>query len=59
MNIMEFIEAIGDKAAPFPLERLANLEAEVGALLPNDYRQFLLSCNGGYIAVRRRARGEN
>jgi hypothetical protein len=46
---MEFIEAIGDKAAPFPLERLANLEAEIGALLPNDYRQFLLSCNGGYI----------
>ncbi len=49
MKIQNFIEAIEKKAAPAPIERLANLETEIGATLPDDYRQFLLSCNGGYI----------
>ena len=49
MKVEEFIESIENRAAPAPPDRLANLETALGASLPNDYREFLLRCNGGYI----------
>jgi hypothetical protein len=49
MTIDEFIALMEDKSPPIPEEELAAFEAEIGAELPETYRQFLARSNGGYI----------
>jgi hypothetical protein len=49
MTIDEFIQLVQKTAPPVSAEMLAMLEASVGTSLPDDYRQFLIRCNGGYI----------
>ena len=49
MTIDEFLQAIDGKAPPAPADRLAELEAALGGPLPDDYRQFLEMCNGGFV----------
>ncbi|MBX7104030.1 MAG: SMI1/KNR4 family protein [Gemmataceae bacterium] len=49
MTIDELYAAIDDKQPPAPLEDLASFERAIGHTLPDDYRQFLVACNGGHI----------
>jgi len=49
MNIDEFITIINDKLPPAPIKELAAFEEAIGHSLPDDYRRFLISCNGGYL----------
>jgi hypothetical protein len=49
MTIDEFIALMEDNSPPVPEEELAAFEAEIGAELPQTYRQFLARSNGGYI----------
>lgn len=49
MTIDEFLNMVDDKAPPAPGNELAKLEGMLGGPLPDDYRQFLLRCNGGYV----------
>jgi hypothetical protein len=57
MSPEEFIASIRDTAPPAPEQALVALEQALGALLPSDYRQFLLRTNGGYVGGRLRFRG--
>jgi hypothetical protein len=50
MTIEEFLAVIDDKQAPAPLTLLDAFEAEIEHRLPEDYRDFLIRCNGGYAA---------
>ena len=52
MTIDEFITQIEDKSPLAPPEELARFEARIGAALPEDYRDFLVRCNGGYVGGR-------
>ncbi|MBI2302058.1 MAG: SMI1/KNR4 family protein [Armatimonadetes bacterium] len=52
MTIDEFIQAVQRKSPPAPEPALLALEADLGARLPEDYRDFLLRCNGGYVGGR-------
>ncbi len=45
----DFLTWIGDKAPPAPKRQLWMLEMTLGHNLPDDYRAFLLDCNGGYV----------
>ncbi len=49
MTIDELLSAIENKQAPAPPPELAAFEKAVGSSLPDDYRQFLIACNGGYV----------
>lgn len=49
MTIDEFLAQIDDKLPPAPAEELAAFERAIGHPLPDDYRQFLVACNGGYV----------
>jgi len=49
MTIDEFVAQINDKQPPAPADRLAEFERAIGHPLPNDYRAFLVACNGGYL----------
>lgn len=49
MKIQEFLEHINDKLPPVPIERVIEFEQLIGAFLPDDYRQFLIECNGGHV----------
>lgn len=49
VTIDEFLQAIKRTAPPAPTHKLAQLEVELGVLLPADYRGFLQTCNGGYV----------
>ena len=49
MTIDEFLSVIDKKLAPAPPERLSAFERTIGHTLPDDYRQFLVACNGGYV----------
>jgi hypothetical protein len=51
-TVDEFVVAIKDKALPCPLGRLAKFERAIGQVLPDDYRRFLMECNGGYVGGR-------
>ena len=44
-----FLEAIDKKLAPAPESELLAFEQTLGCRLPEDYRHFLVSCNGGYV----------
>jgi hypothetical protein len=59
MTISEFIAQVKDKAPPAPAEDLARFEAIIGQELPDDYRQFLTHCNGGYVGGRYWYQGRN
>jgi hypothetical protein len=49
MTVGEFVVEINDRAAPASAEELAQFEAELGTSLPDDYRRFLVACNGGHV----------
>jgi hypothetical protein len=49
MTPEEFLSAIHKKSPPAPHLELLAFEQELGVRLPEDYRQFLVSCNGGYV----------
>ena len=48
MTLDEFLAAIEKKLPPIPSGALEKFEAEIGQRLPEDYREFLIRCNGGY-----------
>lgn len=52
MTIDEFLAAIDEKQPPAPPEELADYERAIGHRLPDDYRRFLVDCNGGFIGGR-------
>ena len=52
MTIKEFIGEIKSKKPPIPKSQLEILEKAVGTKLPDDYRRFLINCNGGYVGGR-------
>jgi hypothetical protein len=45
----EFIDLIERKSPPAPQAELEAFEAELGARLPDEYRQFLVRTNGGVV----------
>ena len=49
MTLTDFLDAIEDKAPPAPIDQVIALERELTADLPDDYRRFLIECNGGYV----------
>jgi SMI1 / KNR4 family (SUKH-1) len=49
MTMDEFVTLIELKSPPAPQDQLEAFEAELGARLPDDYRQFLARTNGGVI----------
>jgi hypothetical protein len=59
VTIDEFIAKVKDKSPPAPADALARFERDIGQELPEDYRYFLINCNGGYVGGRYWYRGEN
>jgi hypothetical protein len=49
MTMDEFVTLLELKSLPSPRDQLEAFEAELGAVLPEDYRQFLTRTNGGII----------
>jgi hypothetical protein len=49
MTIDDFLLVIDDKQPPAPAVELAAFERAIGRSLPDDYRRFLVACNGGYV----------
>ena len=52
MNISEFIAQTKSTLPPAHESDLASFESAIGCRLPEDYREFLIACNGGYIGGR-------
>jgi hypothetical protein len=52
MRIDQFLSEIAEKLPPAPPDQLDGFEADLGVILPADYRNFLISCNGGYVGGR-------
>jgi len=52
VTINEFIEQIDDKLPPAPPDQIAAFEADLGQRLPEDYRRFLVACNGGWLGEK-------
>lgn len=48
MNIEELIASFSEVGGACPLDQLVEFEKRMGARLPDDYRDFLTRCNGGY-----------
>ena len=48
MTLVELLAALEHKSPPAPLDALKRFETTIGQRLPDDYRDFLLRCNGGY-----------
>src|ERR1700733_14815666 len=48
MTLDELLAAIEDKSPPAPADAVQRFEATIGQRLPDDYREFLVRCNGGY-----------
>ena len=44
-----FLGAIKKKLAPAPASKLLAFEHALGCRLPEDYRAFLIACNGGFV----------
>jgi hypothetical protein len=59
MSIDEFVAHVKMKAPPAPQDKLAHFEALIEQTLPDDYRCFLINCNGGYVGGRYWYRGKN
>lgn len=49
MNVAEFIAQMDSTLPPAPEAALAAFESTLGGRLPEDYRQFLVASNGGFI----------
>jgi hypothetical protein len=49
MTVSEFINAVPDKQPPASEEALRQFEADIGERLPEDYRDFVIRCNGGSL----------
>src|ERR1700733_1682978 len=49
MTVTEFIERIPNKLPPASKTALQEFESEIGESLPEDYRSFVLNCNGGSL----------
>jgi hypothetical protein len=49
MNISEFISQMEERRPPASEKDLVAFEAGIGCRLPEDYRQFLRSANGGSV----------
>ncbi|MBP7253631.1 MAG: SMI1/KNR4 family protein [Alphaproteobacteria bacterium] len=49
MTLEKFIEMVNDKQPPAPESELLAFEKALGARLPDDYREFLIECNGGFL----------
>jgi hypothetical protein len=49
MTIDELLRLIERPQPPASEDRILRFEAELGAPLPEDYRRFLVACNGGYL----------
>jgi hypothetical protein len=47
-TVDEFVAALEQKLPPAPDDQLAAFEADLGGRLPEDYRRFLIACNGGW-----------
>jgi hypothetical protein len=52
MTLDELIARVEDKLPPAPEDQLAQFEAGIGHCLPEDYRYFLVRCNGGHLGGR-------
>lgn len=52
MTLDEFIACVDKKQPLASLEPLTAFEAELGSTLPDDYRRFLIACNGGVFRGR-------
>jgi len=52
LTIDEFITQIKDKSPPAPEAALREFESRIGCAFPDDYRYFLINCNGGYLGGR-------
>lgn len=52
MTIDEFLQVIDDKLPPAPPADLTAFESDLGDSLPDEYRRFLVTCNGGYLGGR-------
>ncbi len=59
MTIDEFIAQVEKKSPPAPPDKLERFEGLIGHRLPDDYRYFLINCNGGYVGGRYWFRGKN
>lgn len=59
MTVDDFITQVGMKSPPAPLDLLEQFETRIGGTLPDDYRYFLINCNGGFVGGRLWFQGEN
>lgn len=48
MTLDELLAALDHKSPPAPTDAIKRFEATIGQQLPDDYREFLVRCNGGY-----------
>ncbi len=48
---MNWSSIISPRYPPASLEELAAFELDLGVTLPSDYREFLLTCNGGLVVI--------
>lgn len=49
MDLEYLLEMIDQKLPPAPREKVRHFEQAIGARLPDDYREFLIRCNGGSL----------
>ena len=49
MHLDYLLEMIDQKLPPAPREKVLHFERVIGAPLPDDYREFLIRCNGGFL----------
>jgi hypothetical protein len=49
MNVPEFVAQMEATLPPAPDAALTAFESAIGCRLPDDYRQFLIASNGGFI----------
>jgi hypothetical protein len=52
MTIDEFIAQVKENSPPAPPGKVTGFDAINGHPLPDDYRRFLVNCNGGYVGGR-------
>jgi hypothetical protein len=57
VTIDEFIALLKDTDPPAPADQLAAFESTIGGRLPDDYREFLIRTNGGYVPGWHRFKG--
>lgn len=52
MNLPSLLALVREKKPPVPMVVLQALEDGIGQRLPEDYRKFLIACNGGSLGGR-------